>query len=129
MKERNSFNLSVLLGCLLFLTACGSETGNSTTPPLNDTNNSVSEQQFIQVSWLANLENSDGSKLKNLAGYNIYLGHTPSSIDFKYNFDSPHLTEAEIGPISTGNYYLSIAAYTTSGVESTLSESQLIEVP
>ncbi len=128
MKEWNSFTLSLLLGSLILLNGCGSGTDNSTTLPLTETDKPVSEQQFIRVSWLASLENSDGSQLTNLSGYNIYLGHNPTSIDFKYSFDNPQLSEAEIGPITAGSYYLSISAYNASGAESTLSKAQLIEV-
>ncbi|MCP4326195.1 MAG: hypothetical protein GY951_11070 [Psychromonas sp.] len=128
MKKWNSIALSLLLGSLIFLNGCGSETGKSPTTSLEQTDKTALEQQFILVSWLANMENSDGSQLTDLAGYNIYLGDSPTSIDFKYSFDDPQLTEAEIGPIVAGSYYLSISAYNASGAESTLSEAQLVEV-
>jgi hypothetical protein len=73
------------------------------------------------LSWIPPTQNSDGSSLTNLAGYNIYYGTNASSLGNKLVISNPGLTTYTLGNLSSGTYYFDITAYTSSGVESAVS--------
>lgn len=73
------------------------------------------------LSWAAPTENSNGTPLTNLAGYNIEYGTSRTSLTHKVNVNSVGLTTYVIGNLSSGTYYFAITAYNSSGVQSKLS--------
>lgn len=69
----------------------------------------------INVSWLGSTENTDGTPLTDLAGYNLYKGSqadlsgTPEKIQKLGGLNTTHRFTA----LATGTYYLAATAYTT----------------
>ena len=73
------------------------------------------------VSWTPPTTNTNGSTLTNLAGYNIYYGTSPNALTQSVQVTNAGLTDYVIGGLTSGTWYFSVTAYTTTGVESALS--------
>jgi len=70
------------------------------------------------LSWTPPTQNTDGSSITNLAGYNIYYGTSAGDLTTKIQVTNPGLTAYTVADLGAGTYYFSISAYTANGVES-----------
>ena len=87
----------------------GSGTTGSTTPVTATAN----------LSWVAPTDNTDGSRLTDLAGYNIYYGTESSALTQTIQVANP----AALGYVITGlakgtTWYFQVTSYSTAGEES-----------
>ncbi len=73
------------------------------------------------VSWTPPVTNSDGSTLTDLAGYKIYYGTSATALTQRLQVSNPGITNYVITGLTTGTWYFAVAAYTTSGTQSSLS--------
>jgi len=73
-----------------------------------------------EVSWVAPAENTDGSNLTDLAGYNLYYGVASGNYTEVVPVTDASLTSFEL-PIAPGEYYMAMTAYDFDGNESDLS--------
>jgi len=81
------------------------------------------------LSWTAPTQNTDGSPLTNLAGFRIYYGNSPSMLNNTIDVNNPTVTSYEVTGLSSGTWYFALRAYTTSNVESTLSNTASKTIP
>ena len=82
---------------------------------------SQSAMGSVTLSWIAPTMNSDGSPLKNLAGYKIYYRRNSDSDNQQIRVNNPGTTIYVIENLSPGTYYFSATAFNTSGLESSFS--------
>lgn len=74
------------------------------------------------LSWVAPTQNSDGSSLTDLAGYNIYYGTDSSALTQTIQVTNAAALSYVISGLATGTtWYFAVSSYTTSGQESTRS--------
>ena len=73
------------------------------------------------VSWTPPTTNTDGSTLTNLAGYRIYYGTSAGALTQSIDVSNIGVTDYVIGGLAQGTWYFAVAAYTSTGLESTLS--------
>lgn len=73
------------------------------------------------LNWSPPTKNTDGSSLTNLAGYRISYGTSPSSLTKTVQIANPGLSSYVIDGLTSGTWYFSLRAYTSSGSESSLS--------
>lgn len=73
------------------------------------------------VSWAAPTVNTDGSAVTNLAGYRVSYGSSASVLSQVVQVANPAATSYVINTLQAGTYYFAAKAYTTTGVESALS--------
>jgi Putative Ig domain len=73
------------------------------------------------LSWVAPVENSNGTTLTNLAGYKIYYGTDSQSLNQVVQVSSPATLSYVISGLASGTWYFAVAAYTSAGEESALS--------
>lgn len=73
------------------------------------------------LSWSKPTKNTDGSALLNLAGYRIHYGNSLSALSRQLTVSGSSTTSASIEGLSRGTWYFAIAAFTTAGLESSLS--------
>jgi hypothetical protein len=73
------------------------------------------------LSWLPPTQNTDGSVLTDLAGYRIYFGLTPDSLDQSVQITNAGISAYVIDGLAPGTWYFAVSAYDASGAESTLS--------
>jgi hypothetical protein len=73
------------------------------------------------LSWAAPTDNTNGSALTNLAGYNIYYGTSASSMATKISITTVGILDYTVSDLAHGTWYFAITAVNTSGQESQLS--------
>jgi hypothetical protein len=72
----------------------------------------------VTLAWTPPTARTDGSSLGNLAGYKIRYGTSASNFSQTVTVENPGLTSYTIDSLSAGTYYFVVAAYDSSGVES-----------
>jgi len=116
----------------LTLTGCGGSdvavnspvTANDTAPtptgtPSGSTGSTAPVTATAFFSWVATTENTDGSKLTDLAGYTIYYGTESSALTQTVQVANP----AALGYVVTGlakgtTWYFQVTSYSSAGEES-----------
>jgi hypothetical protein len=71
-----------------------------------------------KLSWVAPTSNTDGSPVTSLAGFKIYYGQLPDAPTTILQIADPEARSTVVGGLSSGTWYFSISAYTSSGTES-----------
>lgn len=99
-------------------------TNRTSLPAFNVAVNSTGTSNgSATLSWTPPTTNSNGTTLTNLAGYRIYYGTSPSSLTRTVTLSNAGLTRYVISDLSAATWYFSIRAYTSTGVESTNSNT------
>jgi hypothetical protein len=70
------------------------------------------------LDWTAPTENTDGSVLTNLAGYNVHYGTSADKLTQVDKLANPGLTSYVVDNLSSGKWYFAISSYAATGVES-----------
>jgi hypothetical protein len=81
------------------------------------------------LSWTAPTTNTNGSALTDLAGYHIYYGNSPSSMSKVITVANPGTTSYTVSSLAAGTWYFAVNAYTTNGLDSTLSNVGSKSIP
>lgn len=104
--------------------------GKATTslPPFLITVTSVTTGSAV-LSWTPPTQNTDGSAIVNLAGYNVYYGTSATQLGNKVVVSNPGATSYTVSNLASGTYYFAITAYTADGVESALSNVSSKSIP
>ncbi|HEX3843511.1 MAG TPA: fibronectin type III domain-containing protein [Steroidobacteraceae bacterium] len=75
----------------------------------------------VTLNWSPPTENTDGSPLTNLAGYNIHYGTTSGDYSQTVSVSNPGLATYVVDNLGPGTYYFTIGAVSSTGAESPLS--------
>jgi hypothetical protein len=134
--------LIVLIGLSAALAACGDEASTSgsavatisgsmgpksgmpgTPVGTSSTGSSGSasptaQLESITLSWAAPTENTDGSALTNLAGFDIYNGTSAASLTQKISINSVGLLTYVVENLSSGTWFFEVVAVNAAGVQS-----------
>ena len=104
----------VILLLALLISACGSGGDGSVT---------VNQVSFdsATLSWTPPTQNSDGSALTDLAGYNFYYGTESGNFQTSIRIDNPGITIYVIENLTPNTYYFVITAFNRNGAESDFS--------
>jgi Putative Ig domain len=81
------------------------------------------------VTWSIPTQNTNGTPLVNLAGYNIYYGTSANSLSQSVQVANPGATSYAFTNLAAGTWYFGIVDYTTSGVESGFSNIASTTIP
>jgi Calx-beta domain len=73
------------------------------------------------LSWTAPTLDTNGSPIRNLAGYNLYYGKTSTTMTNVIAVNDPASASHVIGNLAPGTWYFAVVAYNTQAVESTFS--------
>lgn len=75
------------------------------------------------LSWTAPTQNTDGSALpaSQLAGYRVYRGTSPSSLQPYHDVDGGNVTSYVVRDLPAGQHCFAVTAVTVTNVESALS--------
>lgn len=106
-----------------------SSSGSGSTPPPSSpppsspppSNPPTSSTGSATLTWTAPTQDTNGSALTNLAGYYIYYGTSVGSLSNKVSIASPGTLTYTVSGLGLGTWYFAIAAYTNTGVQSSLS--------
>jgi hypothetical protein len=76
----------------------------------------------VTLAWQPPTQNADGSPLRDLSGYNIYVGTSSHAYEYReIRLDNPGLTAYVVENLAPGTYYFAATAFNSSGVESSFS--------
>jgi hypothetical protein len=107
--------------------ASGSNTStgaaSSGTPGTTSTGSSPSTKSSdsVTINWTPPTENTNGSPLTNLAGYNIHYGTSSASLTKTISISNPGIATYVVSNLTPGKYYFAVAAVNSTGTESPLS--------
>lgn len=73
------------------------------------------------LSWTPPTQNTDGSALINLAGYEIRYGRSANDLSHSVSVDNASVSTYVLENLSSGVWYFAVAAVNSQGVSSTLS--------
>ena len=73
------------------------------------------------VSWVAPTQNTNGTALTDLAGFNIYYGPSSSSLTQKIQVPNAGATHYVVTGLATGTWYFAVTSVATDGAESAYS--------
>ena len=77
----------------------------------------------VTLTWQPPTQNANGSPLRDLSGYNIYIGTSSKNYEYReIQLDNPGLTTYVIESLEPGIYYIAATAINSSGIESSLSD-------
>lgn len=82
----------------------------------------------VNLSWVAPTENTDGSPLLDLAGYEIYWGSESGSYPDSFNISNPGITTYTVENLTVGTHYFAIKATNSAGIASTFSNEVVATV-
>lgn len=70
------------------------------------------------LSWTIPTTNTDGTPVTDLAGYHIYYGTSPGTLNTVIDVPNAQTTAYEISNLSSGTYYFEVSAYNSLGLDS-----------
>jgi hypothetical protein len=73
------------------------------------------------LSWASPTENTDGSPLLDLAGYEIHWGPQSGSYSYSVEIPNPGVTTYMIDNLTAGTHYFAVKAMNSQGLASTFS--------
>lgn len=72
----------------------------------------------VTLSWQPPTQNEDGSPLRDLAGYRIYLGRSPESLSRVIVLNNPGLTRYVVENLSPSTWHFAMTSFNRNGRES-----------
>jgi hypothetical protein len=72
----------------------------------------------VALDWTPPTQNTDGSVLTGLAGYNVRYGTSPTALTQVIKVTNPGLTSYVVENLSSGTWYFAVTSYTSNGMES-----------
>jgi large repetitive protein len=81
------------------------------------------------LNWSAPTQNTNGTPLTNLAGFNIYYGTSAGNLNQTVHIANAGLTTYVLSELAAGTWYFSINAYSTTGAESVVSNIASKAIP
>jgi len=102
------------------LSVSGAEFGSSldATVQIQFNPTAATGASSVSMSWSAPTQNTDGSALTDLAGYNIYYGPSPDWMSGKISLVGVGEQSYVIGSLSAGTWYFAVTAVNAAGIES-----------
>ena len=85
--------------------------------------------KFVTLSWTPPTQNTDGSPLEDLAGYNIYFGRKEGEYPERIVISDPTVSAYVVGGLTSGTYYFVSTAYNSQGIESDFSNVAVQDRP
>lgn len=75
----------------------------------------------VSLNWSPPTENTDGTPLTDLSGYNIHYGTQSGDYTQTIALSNPGLATYVVDDLTPGTYYFSVTAVNSAGTESPLS--------
>jgi hypothetical protein len=108
----------------LALSACGgggAGSGASPSQASSGANLPTGNGNGVTLNWAPPTQNTDGTPLTNLSGYEIYYGTASGNYTQSVSVSNAGLATYVVDNLSPGTYYFSVAAVNADGTESPLS--------
>ncbi|HEY1890308.1 MAG TPA: fibronectin type III domain-containing protein [Steroidobacteraceae bacterium] len=123
---RRGFYLCVAAALGFALCGCGGGGSGAagaaaSSTAANDSTLPTGNDGDVTLNWMPPTENTNGSALTNLAGYNIHYGTTSGDYTQTVTVSNPGIAAYVVDNLTPGTYYFSVGAVNSQGVESPLS--------
>lgn len=102
------------------LSACGGGSGATSTSAVS-ANLPAGASKAVTINWMPPTQNTDGTTLTNLTGYDIHYGTSSGNYTQTINVSNPGLATYVVDNLAPGTYYFTVAAVNSHGTESPLS--------
>jgi hypothetical protein len=132
--SRRGFYLCVVAALGFALSACGGGGGGggsgssaaaSTSATASNNASSVDpptpSDGAVTINWSPPTENTDGSPLTDLSGYNIHYGTSSGNYTQTVSVSNPGIATYVVDNLTAGTYYFAVGAVNSQGIESPLS--------
>ena len=128
--SRQGFYICAVAALGFALSACGgggsgaagtAATSQASTSGVSSGNPPTASASAVTINWMPPTQNTDGSSLTNLAGYNIHYGTASGNYTQTVSVSNPGLATYVVDNLPPGKYYFAVAAVNASGTESPLS--------
>ena len=113
----------LVLTCALWLSACAS----ASLSPLSV--NAPTAAATATLNWSPPTQNTDGSPLTDLGGYNIHYGTNAASLSRQIHLNDPAASTYVMPNLSSGTWYFAVTAVSTNGLESAYSNTANKTIP
>jgi hypothetical protein len=84
----------------------------------NPVPSSLTADRSLTVSWNAPTENTNGSALTNLIGYDIYYGTSPRTMTNRISIASLGIQTYVVNDLTSGTWYFTVVAVSAAGIVS-----------
>ena len=109
---------------LLGIAACGSagvSNGTATASSSGNGEGVAGGNGTATLTWTPVMQNTDGTLLLDLAGYKVFYGPSATVMNIVTELPDPSQTSYVVANLSSGTWYFTVAAYTTSGTQGAIS--------
>lgn len=106
------------VGVYTGITIVASDGRSSTALPAFELAVTQTASGMVTLSWLPPTQNADGSSLRDLAGYRIYLGRDPDTLSRVIVLNNPGLTRHVVDNLSSATWHFAMTSFNRKGQES-----------
>jgi hypothetical protein len=99
-------------------TAATTATSGESAPVSSGGTSASSEPQSITLAWDAPTQNTDGTALTNLQGYEIHYGTSASSLTQKISISTTGQQNYVVENLTSGTWYFEVIAVNAAGTQS-----------
>jgi hypothetical protein len=99
----------------------GPSSGSATSSSGGSSAGNPTSVAGVTINWMPPTENTDGTALTNLAGYNIHYGTASGDLTQTLSIANPGIATYVVQNLAPGTYYFAVAAVNAAGTESPLS--------
>jgi predicted phage tail protein len=122
--SRRGFYLCGAAALGFALSGCGGGSGPASTAATSQAASSSAlptSSAAVTINWLPPTENTDGTPLTDLTGYDIHYGSSSGNYTQTVSVSNGGIATYVVDNLTPGTYYFSVAAVNTAGTESPLS--------
>jgi hypothetical protein len=102
-------------------TSAGTASSGTTSSGSTQSTPPTASADSVTINWTPPTENTNGTPLTNLAGYNIHYGTTSGNLTQTISVSNPGIATYVVSNLAPGTYYFAVAAVNSAGTESPLS--------
>ena len=131
-SRRGIYFCAAALG--IALSCCGgggAPAGSAATSQNNSSSASslpAASSTAVSLTWIPPTENTDGTALTNLSGYDIHYGTSSGNYTQSIAVSNAGIATYVVDNLTPGTYYFSVAAVNASGTESPMSSEVSAQV-
>jgi hypothetical protein len=113
---------------LIGVSASSSASSGSSSSSGAGSSSSSAASTTVTLSWMAPTQNTNGTALTNLAGFDIYYGTSASAMTQKISLNTVAVLSYVVGDLSSGTWYFQVVAVNSLGTQSSPSSTVSVTI-